>query len=425
MKIFAIEKELRVIKNRGYFPVPQITPQDNKVETTQDKDKILEAVDEEVTAMLNAVKHSEENYVKEQEQVRVRDEQLRSTRQTNRSDFNYLTLANSTPIRNDNARSHQPGVHFNTNLICHVYSAMTDGDDQNEPPVNDSIIQGAGSAPTDQFATNEIGVTGRNDPWRCNNGTNTAANTASHRTSTRSTSHNGLCNNNLPNSSDTRNSPTCFRCREQGHMRLECRERVFCNNCKTCNHNTKACRKQHNNIPSPANSQIATGYHPTATPAPLMGTTPATQQAHQTGTHNNNPLFQNLLDNNQPRTSTMIHTPYNGASPAAPADIVEGITQIMNQVANNNKRDKASKQMMKNIKIFNGSNKAECITWLSQEEAAARFTNTPFHELICQSMAPAILHVFSERSALASDEDIKDAILTNYSDSPSTTEAAT
>ena len=33
MKIFAIEKELRTIKNRGYFPVPQITPQDHKIET--------------------------------------------------------------------------------------------------------------------------------------------------------------------------------------------------------------------------------------------------------------------------------------------------------------------------------------------------------------------------------------------------------
>ena len=59
--------------------------------------------------MLNAVKQSEENYIKEQEQVRVRDEQLRSARQTNRSDFNYLTLANSTPIRINNTRSDQPG----------------------------------------------------------------------------------------------------------------------------------------------------------------------------------------------------------------------------------------------------------------------------------------------------------------------------
>ena len=220
--------------------------------------------------------------------------------------------------------------------------------------------------------------------------------------STRPTGRNGLHNNGLPNSSDSRNGPTCFRCGEQGHMRAECRESVFCNHCKTYNHDTKAYRKQHNNIPSPAHSQITTGYHPTATPPPLMGTTAATWQTHQTGTHNNNPLFQNLLNNNQLRTSTMIQTPHNGTSPTAPADLVEEITQIMNQVANNNKRDDASKQMMKNIKIFDGSNKAECITWLSQVEAAARFTNTPFRELICQGMATAMLHVFSELSALAS-----------------------
>ena len=208
-------------------------------------------------------------------------------------------------------------------------------------------------------------------------------------------------------------------------MRAECRERVFCNHCKTYNGNTKACRKQHNNIPSPAHSQIATGYHPTATPPPLMGTTAAKQQTHQVSTHTSNPLFQNLLNNNQPRTSTIIQTPYNGTSPATPADLVEGITQIMNQVANNNKGDNTSKQMMKNIKIFDGGNKAKCITWLSQVEAAARFTNTPFRELISQSMAPTMLHIFSELSALASHADIKEAILTNYSDIPSSTEAAT
>ena len=164
-------------------------------------------------------------------------------------------------------------------------------------------------------------------------------------------------------------------------------------------------------------SQIATGYHPTATPPPLTNNQPP-------NTHNNQ-LFHNLFENNQPRTSTMIQTPYTGTSPTAPADLVEGITQIMNQIANNNKRDDTSKQMMKNIKIFDGSNKVECINWISKVEAAAKFTNTPFHELICQSMVPAMLHIFSELSALATDEDIKEVILTNYSDIPSTTEAAT
>ena len=104
---------------------------------------------------------------------------------------------------------------------------------------------------------------------------------------------------------------------------------------------------------------------------------------------------------------------------------MEGLTQIITQVTNNNKKDEASKQMMKNIKVFDGSNKAECITWLNQVEATAKFTNTSFRELICQSMAPAMLHVLSELSALASNKDIKNVILTNYSDIPSTTEAAT
>ena len=420
VKIFAMEKELRSIKNRGYFPVPQLPLQECKIATIQDKEVLLSEIDEIVVEMLNAIKESEENYKREQEQARIRDEQLRSARQTSRSEINlYPTLDNSTPIRNSNTRSDQPGVHFNTNPVHHVYTTTSDGGDQYEPPKNNSILQGATSSPVDQFVTNATDIAGHNKPWRCNNATSTSSSTINHRAATRPTGHNGLQNENSPNTPDLRNGPTCFRCGEQDHMRAECREKVFCNHCRSYNHDTKACRKQHNNILSPTHSQIATGYHPTATP-PLMGTTAATQP---TGTHNN-PLF-NLLDNNQPRTSTIMHTPHNGTSPAMPADLVEGITQIMNQVTSNNKRDNASKKMMKNIKIFDGSNKAECITWLSQVEAAAKFTNTPFQELICQSMAPAMLHVFSDLSALASDADIKEAILTNYSDIPSTTEAAT
>ena len=163
MKIFTMERELRLIKNRGYFPVPQITPQDTKIETTHDKNELMKDLDEVATAMLNAVKQSEENYTREREQVRAREEQLRSVRQTNRTDFNYPTLANRTPIRNDNTRPDQQGVHFNANPVHHVYTT-SDSDNQYEPSENDSIIQGATQAPRDQFTTNATGVTGRNDP---------------------------------------------------------------------------------------------------------------------------------------------------------------------------------------------------------------------------------------------------------------------
>ena len=335
-------------------------------------------------------------------------------------------MINSTPIRNGNTRADQPAIHFDTNTVHHFYPStnLTIGGDRCEPPINDSIIQGAGSAPGGQFTTSMTCATGCNELWRYNNGTNTATHTNPQACMTRPSSRIGF-HNNSPNTSDNRNRPTCFKCGEQGHMRMDCKERVFCTHCRTANHDTKACRKYHSNAPSPTNSHIPAGYHPTATPSPLMEAATALQQTQQTGATNNGPLSQNLFDNNQPRSSTTIHTPFNGTSPAPSANMTEALTQIKVQITNNNKKDEVSKQMMKNIKIFDGTNKAGCITWLSQIEAAARFTNTSFRELICQSMAPSMLHILSELSALITDEDIKNAILTNYSGIPSTTEAAT
>ena len=95
-----------------------------------------------------------------------------------------------------------------------------------------------------------------------------------------------------------------------------------------------------------------------------------------TGAINNGPLFHNLFDIQPPRTSMTIHTPFNGASPEQSANMTEAISQILAQVANNRKKDGVSKQMMKNIKICDGTKKVECITWLSQIEAATRFSNT-------------------------------------------------
>ena len=167
VKIFAMEKELRVIKNRGYFPVPHLAPKECKIETIRDKEILIKEIDEIAVEMLTAIRESEENYKKEQEQARIREEQLRSARQTSRPDINlYPMLANSTPIRNTNTRSDQPGVHFNTNPVHHVYATTSDRGEQYEPPENDSILQGATSSPADQFATNTTNTAGRNEPWR-------------------------------------------------------------------------------------------------------------------------------------------------------------------------------------------------------------------------------------------------------------------
>ena len=153
----------------------------------------------------------------------------------------------STPIRNDNTRTDKTVIHFNTNAILHFYppTNLTTNSDQYEPTTNDSIIQGAGSAPGGQFMTNTTGATGCNEPQRYNNGTNTATHTNPQACTTRPSGRNGF-HNNSPNSSDNRNGPTCFKCGEQGHIRMDCKERVFCTHCRTANHDTKACRKHHN-----------------------------------------------------------------------------------------------------------------------------------------------------------------------------------
>ena len=161
-----MEKELRLIKNRGYFPVPHLAPRECKIETIQDKETLIKEIDEVAVEMLTAIRESEENYKKEQEQARIREEQLRSTRQTSRSDINLLTLANSTPIRNTNTTPDQPGVHFNTNPVHHVYATTSDRGEQHEPPENDSILQGATSPPVDQFMTNATDTAAHNKPWR-------------------------------------------------------------------------------------------------------------------------------------------------------------------------------------------------------------------------------------------------------------------
>ena len=76
-------------------------------------------MDRECEDMLRAVRRNEEKYRKEQEEAKNRDQQLRlmRQRQTDRADFNFFKVINSTLIRNNNPRSDQPAVHFDANLV--------------------------------------------------------------------------------------------------------------------------------------------------------------------------------------------------------------------------------------------------------------------------------------------------------------------
>ena len=172
------------------------------------------------------------------------------------------------------------------------------------------------------------------------------------------------------------------------------------------------------------------GYHPTTTPPPLIGNTPlqGTQATTQmTGTTNNRLWFHYYQNTNQPRTSTTIQTPaannMSTASTTSVADVMTQLTHILTHIVNNKKED-TSKQMMKNITTFDGTNRTKCINWRSQIEATAKYCNKLFRELMCQGMTPSMLHILADLSELSTDKEIKDVILGNYLDIPSTAEAA-
>ena len=145
--LFVMEKELRHLKGRGYFPIPTIRPQSTRIENTQQARKILESVDEELVQVLTTVRESEKDYEKEKEKARIR-EQARTPRQPPRQEYNFLSLNSSTKIKNTDAttgnQNHQVerGISFNPNTIQHLYTMTeaTSHSGQYEPPANDSII---------------------------------------------------------------------------------------------------------------------------------------------------------------------------------------------------------------------------------------------------------------------------------------------
>ena len=201
-----------------------------------------------------------------------------------------------------------------------------------------------------------------------------------------------------------RNTITCYRCGEQGHIRTGCLvPEVYCSNCRTSNHGTRACRRYNNTNDSPPNSNNSPEYHPMATPP--QGET--------------NGLFAPT------RMSTAVHSSIPGTTiHPETANITAAMTQAVQQgVSRAIGEGDVSKQMLKNLERFDGKDRSKCLEWLSNIEVIAQHSKKSFRELICQSMSPLLLRIFSSVSAFASDQDIKEIILANYSDVPSMAEA--
>ena len=151
--IFAMGNELRILKGRGHFRIPKITPQGITIDSKHQAKKTLDAVNRELTEILKSIRESEEKYEKEQEEAKLREQQARVNKPVQRHEYNYLSPNSSTPIKNADTRTanqnrQTEGVHFNPNTVQHYYSmtGTTSHMAHYKPPVNDSIIQAASTA---------------------------------------------------------------------------------------------------------------------------------------------------------------------------------------------------------------------------------------------------------------------------------------
>ena len=177
-----------------------------------------------------------------EEAERVRQEQVaHANRPTPLTNFNFYN-STSTPVRGEPNRTPTPetgfqtgnqnrqtdrGINFNLLPTRHIYTTTgtTNSSDGYEQFTNDSIIQSAEMNNRKQTTTTNTSGTNHTMDWQMSQHTN---DTQPMTTTTGSTALFG----DSPTFPNERNSPTCYRYSEQGHIHTGCDATgIYCNHC--------------------------------------------------------------------------------------------------------------------------------------------------------------------------------------------------
>ena len=98
------------------------------------------------------------------------------------------------------------------------------------------------------------------------------------------------------------------------------------------------------------------------------------------------------------------------------ADALQQTIQIgVDAHTQENKNARLDKQFDK-VKVFNGSNPSECHPWLEEVHALCIQTGRPFHEMLLLCAAQAVHDFITDMSPDATDDQIKNDLITGYSD---------
>ena len=98
------------------------------------------------------------------------------------------------------------------------------------------------------------------------------------------------------------------------------------------------------------------------------------------------------------------------------ADALQQTIQMgVDAQAQENKNARMDKQFEK-VKVFDGSKPSECHPWLEEVHALCIQTGRPFHEMLLLCAGQAVRNFITDMSPEATDEQIKNDLITGYSD---------
>ena len=98
------------------------------------------------------------------------------------------------------------------------------------------------------------------------------------------------------------------------------------------------------------------------------------------------------------------------------ADALQQTIQMgVDAQAQENKNARMDKQFEK-VKVFDGSKPSECHPWLEEVHVLCIQTGRPFHEMLLLCAGQAVRDFITDMSPEATDDQIKNDLITGYSD---------
>ena len=282
-----------------------------------------------------------------------------------------------------------------------------------------------------------------------------------HETTSKSLNKRGVKQSSSESSSASTSTrklgPICWNCQEVGHLRRNCKNPSYCSKCKQSGHLPIKCplkgkktEKSQTQQGSPRNSAGAQRC-PSCTREPI--TPQVSPNTSQQNFYNVPPVHPPNNFPPPPYFSIPFPPPpiASNAHSAPVSDISAALTLMTNAVmqgnsnttaittvlerttmqfvdalqqtiqmgvdaqAQENKNARMDKQFEK-VKVFDGSKPSECHPWLEEVHALCIQTGRPFREMLLLCAGQAVHDFITDMSPEATDDQIKNDLITGYSD---------